>query len=1043
VILSLLTTILLILPGIVIVSLLLKKINYSLPIIEVLLSGSIVWIYLFISVTTLLAIFSTVTLSFSIFFYVGLAICLIGFPLIVIRFLKRREKQVIAFNAQDVALTVFLFALIVILSIFSLTQGTLFTEYDAVKVYLPLAKSIVSTGGLHYDAYQVNGLTTTAPPAIPLIFAYIMSQTGEANLSGLPILFLILTVTAVFLLTKELFSKKVAFISAIIFFSLPVVSGVFITFNLYLDLAFVFFITSSLFFLVKALKSSPKYYVLAGTSISLCFLTSSISVFITPILVLIAMLTTPIARNKIAPVLSGILFGATFTLLFIWDYMSAPTMKSLFREVLVIIFSLLIFILVRRSALKETAHNKFNFKYILLGLLTFIPAIAFIARNIVVFGAITKDWIPWNSAYMKAYLSLNRVELAAPAPLNILSYLRFDYLFTTFLLSALFIAPMIIGLFALWRTPKKSSITLAIILLSGFALLWSWQFNCSFQGAELRRLYYFAPLFAVIIAFGISVMEKYTEKHYFIERFLIYDSLVFAYFLFRINSRGLPLLSSAYYTIGLANLFDILFCASLFIVFFCLNINPLFANKPKSWGRLNGKLIRSSKHALSLTLVLSLIILIIPVGSILSTSTAKETYEKNIAPNYENGILNVANYYNTNITDNYITVTFYGFELAWYANRTVLDFTKPEEVAAINPALESTNNSEIINFLLEHNVRYFLLPKEGHSHFGLYERYSKYFQLFQIINEEPNFKVVQDFPKMTLYKLLSAQELSFTLAYYTSFSNYSPLTNESNIKVTNASMEISSNREPSIKTICDDNQTGFWSGVKADKTDTLILKESSTAISGNSSLEVDIYRKEYMTILHSYTKPQNWTGWQYISVYFYGQNTSKIIPLTFHTNPWKDYYAANIADDFTGWKKLSFLMDSLRVTGKPSWNSISQIEMPLGNLIEDVKLKYYFDDFKLENKLIGATTEVHKITPLSTNVKIVMNIQVTNDTIWNMNIISATNNKLLWNSQLKNGFNSFVIPSEVFQETTTICLNSFETNTTNILDLSRLYIVRT
>ncbi len=1034
--------ILLFLPGMFVLFIVLKKYNIIDSTWDLVLAGAIFWNFIFIASMTLIALFSSAIVpSFQIFTIVSVFLVFFGFLIFIIKKFKKKTRFSIRISKTNILLLFFLLALLTFIITSIIYSSTLFSEYDPIKLYLPLSKSIITSGGLQTDPYHVNDLFMTSDPAISLMFAWIIWGAGSETLIILPVIIFLLTTITVFSLATELFLKKeIALISAIIFASLPVVMGVFVTFNLYRDIYFIFYILTALLFLIKGGRTSRKlYFLLAGMSASLALLTSSMAIFIVPFLFSICLLLAQKTRTFWVILLCSLISTLPFMFLFAWDLLSGLEFNQIIvRETLVCFFTVIIFLVLHFFDTKSTSGNKGknHFFFIVYFSLPVLPILIFFYRNITQFGAINSEWIPSNFNLNTAKALLSPVtDSVTPVYLN---YIRFDNLFTNLLLSGLYIIPISVGIFFVYKKMRLKlslALVLFVIFSIGLVLFWAWTFQCSFLGSEFRRLYYFAPFLSIAMGFGIySLMTLLNRKHYGVRFVLFITSLTLYFYLVKLNINNAPSLSGPFYQFGIASLMDLAIGAVLFAIFFLLDVNSSLLEKIRK-----RSIHIKGKARIVIVPVICSMLLLIPFTPFFSNIIANPVGNRSPDINYENGILGVADYYKTNITDDYTTLTFYGYELILFANRTILEFTKPQDVSSILPILTSSNSTEIIQKLTESNIRYFLIPRQSHSAYDYFKSASDKFSLFSVINYEPNFVIAKVFEKMVLFKLLDRTEVENSVAFSSNFkSSWATITNATVIQ-----NSISTYVQPSgelNKSITDENQLNFWSSLN-DKRDINFTNDNSVFVNGKDSLRIDIFRNQSLSFWHSFSEFQDFSEWESIKLFFYGENTSMVIPVIFHTNSWTDYYYANIIDSFTGWKEITFELGALAKMGTPSWKQITKIEVLLGNLPAQKSLTYYLDDFKLEGRLIGIKNTLPEIVTPKADVSFTISINIHNNSKINM-IATSENGTITYIKPLVSGRNDFSIPSYLFVDKTTVYLSYYAKEYSQTTELFSLNVYK-
>ena len=182
---------------------------------------------------------------------------------------------------------------------------------------------------------------------------------------------------------------------------------------------------------------------------------------------------------------------------------------------------------------KITKTPKKNILFFLIP--SFLPATLYI-HNFLSFHMITESYLSMSDSIVsKAAAFFTNVQ-SFPLGLfagNVTDYFHWNAVFLSAALGGTFLVPLVIGFLSIiYRIKKKSDYlpSAALIWFIVWLLMWSINFQGSYMYADIRRMYYVVPLFAVIIAEGVCMFSKILKVQqnafYF---FLFYVFFMLAY----------------------------------------------------------------------------------------------------------------------------------------------------------------------------------------------------------------------------------------------------------------------------------------------------------------------------------------------------------------------------------------------------------------------------------------------------------------------------------------------------------------------------------
>lgn len=386
---------LLFIPGSVLLHLFSLKYKLGLSKLEEIILGCTFWNFLLVSFGCLIGIFSSLITRFFVFFFsFSSAILLYGSYYMIET--KKLPKIRLEISLDKLLLTSFVG--IVLMFIFTLTvTHSIFIEYDAIFLYLPLAKSIIKTGNLQYDYYHQTNLTTASQPAMPIIYSwlnYFCESWVNFNLvlRIIPFVYTILTSISIYLITKEISNNSTSAIIALLcFLSMPITSAIASNYSLYLDIPFTFLLTLSLFILLKIHSKQENnnfWLLMLGITASFMLLEKDLSFFILPELIVILLIPIFLSFSKKSQIVlaipTSIIFTSVYNFLFAWDLYHFPgdmRMGFIIKQFPVFITTVIFLILIIK--LPNNENQLIQKKSLLFFSLPFIPVILYIIRNAV------------------------------------------------------------------------------------------------------------------------------------------------------------------------------------------------------------------------------------------------------------------------------------------------------------------------------------------------------------------------------------------------------------------------------------------------------------------------------------------------------------------------------------------------------------------------------------------------------------------------------------------------------------------------------------
>lgn len=989
--------------------------------LEKVVLGSVIWSSFFVFVGYLVSIASNSAQEFFGIFAAFSGVILAYGAYDGIRRLRKIKLGIGRGSVETLPFAIIGFALSVLVLSLVLAHS-LYQEYDGFNYYLALAKSILSTGGLQSDFYHQTVLTTSIEPAMPLMYAFAgflgggQSQVASAS-RLIPFAYVCLTCAAVYLAGKEITRKAVVgFASAILFLAIPVTSTLSSKFSLYLDLPFVFFVALILYSLVKVYSSgreNPAWWLVLGLSLAAALFERDITYFILlPVFAILALLFLNSRAGAVsARVTIGLtlLFAGAYNFFFVFDlYNSSQNLQSLSAsELPVVVVMVLFFFLAstRFDGLKVPRRRA-----VLLAACPLALVAVLLFRNIFEASSITSNLPVSSPTFSEALLLLAQAGRITASPVNFVQPFRWDTLFYSLQLGALFLIPIAMGLVVVvWRAASKAAEigerTRSFILLSSFLsmlLVWSWVFDSGFAGPEVRRLYYFSPFLAIFGGVGLVSIAERLEPASARLRIALYLAVTPAYFLYEEVGASWNLVKVSSVLSNLGDLtFSLLLGLSAILV---LSLYPLhlFAGDAGQ---------AAARKPVSITKVVAILLILVTSTFIAYNSEgilSKEAQTANVPPvGWENGLASVIQYLNSYQNNSYGIVSPGGLPLAYFTSHPTIDPTTyfgMESLLSIN-----STSGDLPSQLLSKGIHYLLMPTSTNSFYDFSTSLAQNFSVMNqaVIDQTPNLVLIQDFDKYQLYQVMTNQNLTGSYSFLTNFTGWTTLDARSRAASLPDGIRVNGG-SPNNLTITSENQTSFWAPAKSVAGDHIsIASDPSHKATGNSSLKISLSGTGGLVLDHYYGQPQNWSNYSVLSLYFSGANTSRSVSLTFHTNGWTDYFAKAFIDNFTGWKLMHFPLDSFATYGSPTWSNISFIEFLMGNRTAT----YWMEPPTLGGDRLGivGTMPPVKSTGPTSYLVVSLEEQNTPGSLPPMLVVSTTNGTRVFD--LQNGVNFVKIPS--------------------------------
>lgn len=772
----------------------------------------------------------------------------------------------------------------------------LMVQYDAVARFLPMTRNIlneqVPTGLTH--------LNRNNPFVIPILYSYILFFGGITYLRFIPILFLTLILGILYRLGKELplDSRSSDLVPLLGILSMVGIQYIFSGFSLYLDLGFTLFIASIPYTLLLTKSQGEKIKALAvGTSLFLVILSKENGLFYAWPFFVVSLLSNfnqTKAHKWLTYTLSFTLivpFAVYYIVTSVTLHGTVPlNLYFMYRIVLLSIF----IILFSRIAWNEfTGHTFFRYKKsMLLLLLPLILALFCLFRNFTQSGSF---FAAYYDPYLRA-LAEQGIYLTSLAPQPPEEHLMLHKLFLNNIFVGSNLIPLVVGILSIFISHEKQTPARSIILLwflYGWLVFSALFFN-SLEGHSIRHILPIVPSLALLIREGVSwiqtkIFSSISGNHlYLIPTSLFTLSLMTSYGFW--TKWWLAYQSTVATKAPVMSISDVLSAMGAWLPVLVLS----------DFLRKNIRSVRFNLNHLfkRIFVVISIGVLAIPFAAnfVIINKIAQVSWDPSYANEYvsisnysNNEFLEVINFCRTQIPNKSVKIMGIGLgPLLHYVDNPFIELAAPPNIINSLPILKVNDSTTLITKLLESDIRYFLIPTPSSGfRYTSFKALSKSTNLFDFVVNSTNsaFEINNNyysFSKLHSFAIFDLYELAI---------------------LENVQMTV----------IIDDNQTEFWElHQTGDGSISAYITDNFTEVKqGNNTLVIrtgyGVYR--YWYLKHTFQNWQNWTSYDYIALFFYGENTGAEIAITMDTPDIYNRGEWRFIDNFHGWKLLIFQLD--------------------------------------------------------------------------------------------------------------------------------------
>ena len=639
----------------------------------------------------------------------------------------------------------------------------LILNYDAVAVYLLQAREIIESPAI------ITGTWPTFEdsfPVMPVLYAWIMPLSLNPIYRLIPLILFLITALVIYKITKEQFPNNspiwhitiISFLSGLAPFYFLQKS------SLFLDLGLVLFSTTAIYLLLNIMenRSTRMLYLFLGMNLALLMLCKELGIFYAWFIIVILISTTLKPRlQRMFWMIStiGLLFAPFiayaygFGLLFTNYSLVELAPVGIFRLVILISFIVIfLMIFLKATSFKPSLTPSGSF-FLLIPL--FIPAVFFI-HNYLIIGT------PWGTLLDPYIQILYEMGIHFPTQGVIeISYLHLPDLFLSTLLLAAYLIPVLAFFYFAFKSDNNDNQNRFTIIITAWftfsILLFYFTAYGDISGSNARRLLLFTPTMAIMV--GFSTTKLLNNSSWPSWSYSVIFSLVASFVLFYVWCIKLPFsewwlikFESLSREMNVASLIDLLVYSLPWIV-----IGLLIFLKKNDYYRP-----KISSKKTSSTFMISLIIssIIVPSGLLVSASLHPISWDPafydqadSVKPHMDHWYIPVIDYYRVGINDSYVTIGFGVTPFEYFLSRDFIDLNHPRNWIIHSPLILPISTDDLLDYLRNLNVRYFLIPQEGHFSRERYEAALVNSTLFQLI---ANSTVFSSFGQQFQFQQLEA-----------------------------------------------------------------------------------------------------------------------------------------------------------------------------------------------------------------------------------------------------------------------------------------------
>lgn len=645
-------------------------------------------------------------------------------------------------NNRHISFVCYILIAMIIYQAIVIYYHPIFLEYDAIYLFLPISKSILLGDGLNHDFYIGSDVANKLPPFTQAINAWLIHSFGYSSLRLFPVYFVFLGSLFVYAfarnITKDRFLSLIASCAFLITPSLLITTS---RFSLQQDLAFIFFLSASFYFLSKILSQERRTNVhvpMLVLTLSLMSLTREIGIVISlAIIFLLPAIRFTEANIKLRALFTVLAF-LPFYLLTLYDiFQNEITTIMIVRLLSIILANFAVFFILSR--IKNQSRFKVflrsNLKYLLiLG----IPSIFFATNMITIGGPFAT--IIFTSQFNESVGSYREVFDISKNPEFIQalqqSLPRADIFLVSVAMGSIFVFIRLRGFIRLAEDfNNNNQYALVLILTIVILLVWSYLLESGFENARVRHIAYFLPITSILLVMGLNKNQGPFYKLF------ICGIIVFSTYYFLKYEIAIWNYNGHFGGFWLEPFNNSIMVWSDFILpgIFMLALLLLEYQAPK---KLFQRFKTHNNWISNLSTVMFIALLVIQTYILYSSGLVLadlSTVDQVPPSGWERNVFEVVNYLKN--AEEGKVISLRAPAVSFFTNRSNFDLFNPHTFSVVSPLLLAEKNSTILKQKVsDMDVKYIVVPNEQNTLFSATQNLNSSSHLLQIIENDEDFQ---------------------------------------------------------------------------------------------------------------------------------------------------------------------------------------------------------------------------------------------------------------------------------------------------------------